>query len=220
MKLAWDTTGERLYETGLDRGVLYPQNADGLYSKGIAWNGLTSVEESPSGAEPSPIYANNKKYLNLLSSEEYASTIEAFTYPDEFEECDGSKEIATGVYIGQQNRKVFGLSYRTLIGNDTEGNEHGYKINLVYGCLAAPSEKGHTSINNSPEAITFSWEVSTTPVEVTGFKPTAILTINSTKVDSTKLKSLEDILYGTDDVEAKLPSPDEIIALIGPNAAG
>ena len=172
-KLVWDKTGERLYETGVDHGVLYPIQAGGLYNKGVAWNGLTAVTESPSGAEASPIYADNIKYLNLMSAEEFGATIEAYTYPDEFAECDGSAEIATGVTIGQQARKVFGLSYRTVIGNDVDSNDYGYKLHLIYGALAAPSEKGYTTINDSPEAITFSWEVSTTPVNVTGFKPTA-----------------------------------------------
>lgn len=223
-KLVWDKTGERLYETGVDHGVLYPIQAGGLYNKGVAWNGLTAVTESPSGAEASPIYADNIKYLNLMSAEEFGATIEAYTYPDEFAECDGSAEIATGVTIGQQARKVFGLSYRTVIGNDVDRNDHGYKLHLIYGALAAPSEKGYTTINDSPEAITFSWEVSTTPVNVTGFKPTAYVIIDSTKVDAGKLKALEEILYGKDPtgpetedgVDPRLPLPDEIITLMTP----
>lgn len=223
-KLVWDKTGERLYETGVDHGVLYPIQAGGLYNKGVAWNGLTAVTESPSGAEASPIYADNIKYLNLMSAEEFGATIEAYTYPDEFAECDGSAEIATGVTIGQQARKVFGLSYRTVIGNDVDSNDHGYKLHLIYGTLAAPSEKGYTTINDSPEAITFSWEVSTTPVNVIGFKPTSCVIIDSTKVDAGKLKTLEEILYGkdpttpegNDGVEPRLPLPDEIITLMTP----
>lgn len=223
-KLVWDKTGERLYETGVDHGVLYPIQAGGLYNKGVAWNGLTAVTESPSGAEASPIYADNIKYLNLMSAEEFGATIEAYTYPDEFAECDGSAEIATGVTIGQQARKVFGLSYRTVIGNDVDSNDYGYKLHLIYGALAAPSEKGYTTINDSPEAITFSWEVSTTPVNVTGFKLTACVIIDSTKVDADKLRALEEILYGKDPtgpetedgVDPRLPLPDEIITLMTP----
>ena len=221
-KLVWDQTGERLYETGVEQGVLYPQGAAGVYPAGFAWNGLVGVTESPSGAEASPIYADNIKYLNLISAEEFGATIEAYTYPDEFAQCDGSAEIATGVTIGQQSRKVFGLSYKTKLGNDTEGNDYGYKIHLIYGALAAPSEKGYTTINDSPEAITLSWEVTTTPVSVPGFKPTASLTIDSTKVEAAKLSALEDILYGKDAigdgstaVVARLPLPAEIITLVG-----
>ena len=179
MKLVWDETGKRFYETGVDHGVLYPMGDDGKYGKGVAWNGLISVSESPSGAEATPLYADNIKYLNLMSAEEFAATIEAYTYPDEFAACDGSAEVATGIMIGQQSRKTFGLAYRTVIGNDVQGNDLGYKIHLIYGCLAAPSEKGYQTINDSPEAITFSWEVSTTPVEVPNFKPTATLIIDS-----------------------------------------
>lgn len=214
-KLVWDQTGERLYENGVEQGVLYQQGTDGTYPKGVAWNGLTGVTESPSGAEATPIYADNKKYANMVSAEEFGATIEAYTYPDEFAECDGSAEIAAGVTIGQQNRKVFGLSYKTKIGNDTEGNDHGYKLHVVYGAQAAPSEKGYSTINDSPEAITFSWEVTTTPVNVSGFKPTASLTIDSTKVDATKLAALEAILYGATETEARLPLPDEIVTLMG-----
>lgn len=212
-KLVWDQTGERLYETGVKMGVLYVQEA-GAYPKGVVWNGLTAVTESPSGAEATPLYADDIKYLNLMSNEEFGATIEAYTYPDEFAACDGSAELETGVYIGQQDRKTFGMSYRTVIGNDTNSNNHGYKLHLIYGALAAPSEKAYATINDSPEAITFSWEVTTTPVNVTGHKPTASITIDSTKVDGTKLAALEEILYGSDDVEARLPLPDEIKTLM------
>lgn len=217
-KLVWDKTGERYYETGVSKGVLYPIQSDGKYSKGVAWNGLSAVTESPSGAEANPIYADDMKYLNLLSTEEFSATIEAYTYPDEFGECDGSASIATGVVIGQQKRKIFGLCYRTVLGNDVESNDYGYKLHLIYGCQAAPSEKAYATINDSPEAITFSWEVTTTPVEVTGFKPTACVTIDSTKVEEGKLAALEDILYGKDGAEpsanARLPLPDEIASLM------
>ena len=219
-KIVWDKTGERFYETGVKNGVLYIPTS-GVYSKGVAWNGLTAVTESPSGAEATPLYADDIKYLNLMSNEEFGATIEAYTYPDEFAECDGSASIATGVTIGQQTRKTFGLSYRTALGNDTVGNDYGYKLHLIYGALAAPSEKGYATINDSPEAITFSWEVTTTPVSVTGFKPTASITIDSTKADPTKLAALEKILYGSDDepaTEPRLPLPDEIASLM--EAAG
>ena len=219
-KIVWDNTGERLYETGVRNGVLYPIQTDGTYSKGVAWNGLISVTESPSGAEATPLYADDIKYLNLISAEEYGSTIEAYTYPDEFAECDGSASIATGVNIGQQPRKTFGMCYRTVVGNDVENDNYGYKLHLVYGALAAPSEKAFSTINDSPEAITFSWEVSTTPVNVTGFKPTASLTIDSTKVDAAKLASLEVILYGSESKDARLPLPDEIATLMSDEAAG
>ena len=213
-KLTWDNIGERLFETGVKQGVLYPIQSDGKYTKGVAWNGLTAVTESPSGAEATPLYADDIKYLNLLSNEEFGATIEAYTYPDEFAECDGSAELATGVMIGQQKRKVFGLCYRTTIGNDVDGNDHGYKLHLIYGCLAAPSEKAYSTINDSPEAITFSWEVTTTPVNVEGFKPTSQITIDSTKADPTKLAALEAVLYGAEAAEAKLPLPDEVAALM------
>ena len=212
-KIVWDETGKRLYETGVKQGVLYPIQASGLYNKGVAWNGLTAVTESPSGAEASPQYADDIKYLNLVSAEEFGATIEAFTYPDEFAVCDGSVEIEPGVSVGQQSRKLFGMSYRTALGNDVEGTDHGYKLHLIYGALAAPSEKAYATINDSPEAITFSWEVTTTPVSVNGFKPTASLTIDSTKVDSAKLSALENILYGSDVVDARLPFPDEVATL-------
>ena len=213
-KLTWDNIGERLFETGVKQGVLYPIQSDGKYTKGVAWNGLTAVTESPSGAEATPLYADDIKYLNLLSNEEFGATIEAYTYPDEFAECDGSAELATGVMIGQQKRKVFGLCYRTTIGNDVDGNDHGYKLHLIYGCLAAPSEKSYSTINDSPEAITFSWEVTTTPVNVEGFKPTSQITIDSTKADPTKLAALEAVLYGAEAAEAKLPLPDEVATLM------
>ena len=213
-KLTWDNIGERLFETGVKQGVLYPIQSDGKYTKGVAWNGLTAVTESPSGAEATPLYADDIKYLNLLSNEEFGATIEAYTYPDEFAECDGSAELVTGVMIGQQKRKVFGLCYRTTIGNDVDGNDHGYKLHLIYGCLAAPSEKAYSTINDSPEAITFSWEVTTTPVNVEGFKPTSQITIDSTKADPTKLAALEAVLYGGEATEAKLPLPDEVATLM------
>lgn len=218
-KLKWDQIGERLYETGVDKVVLFPMESTGQYGTGVAWNGISAVNESPSGAEPTALYANNGKYLSLISNEDFAATIEAFTYPDEFEECDGSKEIAPGVVIGQQKRKVFGLAYRTLLGNDVDGNDHGYKLHLVYGCLAAPSENNHSTVNDSPEAGTMSWSVSTTPVEVADAKPTATVTIDSTKADKTKLKKLEDMLYGTEQAESKLPLPAEVITLMKDAAA-
>ena len=212
-KLIWDQTGERFYETGVKYGVLYVQEGT-AYPKGVAWNGLTAVTESPSGAEASPLYADDTKYLNLVSAEEFGGTIEAYTYPDEFKVCNGESELVAGVSLGQQSRKTFGFCYRTTYGNDTDGNEHGYKLHLVYGALAAPSEKAYATINDSPEAITFSWEFSTTPVNVTGHKPTASITIDSTKADATKLKALEEILYGSDEDEARLPLPDEIATLM------
>lgn len=219
-RLVWDQNGQKTYETGVNQGVLYVRGEDGKYTKGVAWNGLTAVTESPSGAEASPIYADNIKYLNLMSAEEFGATIEAYTYPEEFGECDGSAEIAKGVLIGQQTRKTFGLSYKTLLGNDVDGNEYGYKLHFIYGALAAPSEKAYATVNDSPEAITFSWEITTTPVAVTGFKPTATLVIDSTKADTAKLKALEDMIYGSESEEAALPMPDEIIALMGEAAAG
>ena len=214
MKAIWDKIGERLYETGCDRGMLYPFQSDATYKKGVVWNGLSAVTENPSGAEASPIYADNIKYANLVSAEEFGATIEAYMYPDEFAECDGSVALKPGIYAGQQSRKTFGLSYRTLIGNDTDLNDHGYKLHLVYGCLAAPSEKAYATINDSPEAITFSWELSTTPVEVTGHKPTASLTIDSTKTTPEKMKAIEDILYGTESQEPRLPLPSEIAEVL------
>ena len=212
-KIVWDQTGERLYETGVNHGVLYIPTS-GAYNKGVAWNGLTAITESPSGAEATALYADDIKYLNLMSAEEFSCTIEAYTYPDEFAECDGSASLVNGVSIGQQPRKTFGLCYRTTIGNDTDSNAHGYKLHMIYGCLAAPSEKAYATINDSPEAITFSWEVSTTPVNVTGHKPTALLTIDSTKADPSKLAALEKILYGDTEVEPRLPLPDEVAELM------
>ena len=219
-KLVWDKTGDRLYETGVKNGVLYIPTA-GVYSKGVAWNGLTAVTESPSGAEATALYADDIKYLSLMSTEEFGATIEAYTYPDEFAACDGSAELADGVMIGQQKRSTFGLCYKTTIGNDTDGNDHGYKLHIIYGAQAAPSEKAYATINDSPEAITFSWEITTTPVNVTGAKPTASLVIDSTKADPSKLAALEDILYGKDGEpgnEPRLPLPDEIKTLM--TAAG
>lgn len=213
-KLVWDAIGERLYETGVKNGVLYVQEA-GAYPKGVAWNGLTAVTESPSGAEATPLYADDIKYLNLMSTEEFGATVEAYMYPDEFAACDGSAALAQGVYIGQQPRKTFGLCYRTVLGNDTENNNYGYKLHIIYGALAAPSEKSYATINDSPEAITFSWELTTTPVNVKDHKPTASLTIDSTKVDEGKLAELEAILYGSENQEARLPLPDEIVELMG-----
>ena len=196
-KLVWDDTGKHLFETGVQKGVLYPQDK-GTYPKGVVWNGLSSVTESPSGAESNPIYADDIKYLNLVSAEEFGATIEAYTYPDEFAKCDGSAEISPGILIGQQERQKFGLCYRTVLGNDTEGNAYGYKLHIIYNATASPSEKQYQTINDSPEAITFSWELSTTPTNVDGHKPTASLVIDSTKVDEEKLKKLEDKLYGTE----------------------
>lgn len=216
MELKWDKVGERLFETGVDRGVLYTPN-NGVYDSGVAWNGLVSVSEAPSGAEATAQYADNIKYLNLVSAEEFGATIEAFTYPAEWGQHDGSATASVGVYVGQQARKPFGLSYRTRLGNDVDGTDFGYKLHLVYGALAAPSEKAYTTINDSPEAITFSWEITTTPVPVEGFKPTAILTIDSTKVTPAALKNLEDALYGTANTAARLPLPDEVLAMFTGN---
>ena len=213
-KIVWDAVGEHTFETGVRNGVLYLKDAQGAYNTGVAWNGLTSVSESPEGAEATDLYADDIKYLTLMSAENFKATIEAYTYPDEFEECDGSATIANGVVIGQQARKPFGLCYRTAIGNDTDGNEHGYKLHIVYGCQASPSEKQYSTINDSPEAITFSWEVNTTPVNVTGKKPTATLIIDSTKADKAKLTALEAILYGSESTEPRLPLPDEIATLM------
>ena len=218
-KIVWDKEGTRTYETGVKQGVLYPMASGGAYGTGVAWNGLTAVTESPSGAEASAIYADDIKYLNLMSNEDFGATIEAYTYPEEFAACDGSAEIAPGVTVGQQKRSKFGLSYKTTLGNDVDGNEYGYKIHIIYGALAAPSEKSYATINDSPEAITFSWEVSTTPVNVEGLKPTANIIIDSTKFvtgeDKAKLKALEDLLYGTEEGEPTLPLPDKIIEIMG-----
>lgn len=221
-KIVWDQIGKRTYETGVDHGVLYPIAVNGDYPLGVAWNGLTAVTESPTGAESTGQYADNIKYLNMLSAEEFGATVEAFTYPDEFGECDGSATLVKGVKIGQQNRKMFGLAYRTILGNDVAGADYGYKLHLVYGAQAAPSEKGYGTVNDSPEAITFSWELTTTPVPVTNHKPTASLIIDSTQVDPTKLAALEEILYGkngtgdpeTGGVAPRLPLPDEVATLL------
>ena len=217
-KIKWDQTGERLYETGVSKGVLYPY-ANNTYAKGVAWNGLINVSESPEGAEATPLYADNIKYLNLMSAEEFKATIEAYTYPDEFAACNGEASLEEGVSIGQQKRSQFGLSYQTKIGNDVD-SDLGYKIHLVYGALAAPSEKAYATVNDSPEAITFSWEISTTPVEVTGFKPTASLVIDSTKVEAGKLAALEKVLYGDTETEARLPLPDEVLSIINTAIGG
>lgn len=216
-KLVWDATGERFYETGVKNGVLYVYDA-GKYGNGVAWNGLTAVTESPSGAEATPLYADDIKYLELISNEDFGGTIEAYTYPDEFKACNGEAELTAGVSIGQQARKSFGFCYRTVIGNDTDNNEHGYKLHLVYGAKASTSEKAYATINDSPEAITFSWEFTTTPVAVEGYKPTSIVTIDSTKVEAEKLAALEAKLYGDESNEPTLPLPAEIITLLG--AAG
>ena len=213
-KLIWDQTGERYYETGVEQCALYLQGTGGTYTKGVVWNGITAINEKPSGAESSPLYADNIKYLNLRSVEEFGATVEAYTYPDEFAKCDGSAEIATGVMIGQQARASFGLAYKTKLGNDTDGVDHGYKLHLIYGASAAPTEKAFASVNDSPDAATFSWELTTTPVSVAGFKPTASVEIDSTKVDATKLAALEAILIGAAETEARLPLPDEVATLM------
>lgn len=217
MRLEWDNAGERQFETGVSKTVLYLQASDGTYPTGVAWNGIIGITESPSGAEATALWADNSKYGNLMSAEEFAATIEAYMYPDEFGVCNGEASLngIKGVTIGQQRRQPFGLSYQTLIGNDVEGSDYGYKIHLIYGCMAAPSERAHQTVNDSPEAETMSWEVSTTPVNVTGAKPTAHLTINSTTVDAVALKAIEDVLYGTADKEASLPLPDAIATLMG-----
>ena len=212
-KLTWDQIGERLYETGVKKGVLYPQ-VDGAYPKGVAWNGLSAVTESPSGAEATPVYADDIKYLNLLSVEEFGATVEAYTYPPEFEACQGNVELGDGITIGQQAHQAFGMCYQTTVGNDTQGNGYGYKLHLIYGAIAAPSERNYQTINDSPEPLTMSWELTTTPVAVAGKEPTASLTIDSTKAKPAALKALEDALYGTDSAEAYLPLPDEIIEMI------
>lgn len=217
-KIVWDQTGERLYETGVKNGVLYPQ-VSGAYPKGVAWNGLTAVTESPSGAEATPMYADDIKYLNLMSVEEFGGTIEAYMYPDEFAACNGEADLAEGVTIGQQARQAFGFCYRTVLGNDSEGDAHGYKLHLIYGALAAPSEKAYASINDTPEPITMSWEFTTTPVAVKDAKPTACITIDSTKCNAEKLAALEAILYGGDDAEPRMPLPDEIKTLMAGDAA-
>lgn len=211
--LTWDQVGERLYETGVDHGVLYLPDVSGVYNLGVAWNGLTTVTESPSGAEPSAQFADNIKYLNLVSAEEFGATIEAFTYPEEFAQCDGTALPSPGVALGQQGRKTFGLSFRTRVGNDVEGTDFGYKLHLVYGCQASPSEKAYATINDSPEAIAFSWDITTTPVPVTGYKPTSLIVVDSTVVDAADLTALENLLYGAAATEPALPTPDAVIAL-------
>ena len=214
-RLVWDAVGERLFETGVKQCVLYPiDKISGTYNKGVAWNGITSVSESPSGAEATDLYADDAKYLSLLSAETFGCTVEAYTYPEEFEACDGTAQLTPGVTIGQQARSVFGLCYRTTVGNDVDGNDHGYKLHMIYGCKATPSEKSYSSINDSPEAITFSWTVNTTPVSVEGFKPTASLVIDSTKVDKSKLSKLEDVLYGSESTDPRLPLPNEIVTIL------
>ena len=216
--LTWDATGDRLYETGVDRGVLYPITTGSTYGTGVAWNGLTAVTESPSGAEATALYADNIKYLNLYSAEEFGCTIECYTYPDEFKQCNGEAELAQGVSVGQQDRKMFGFSYRSLIGNDTEGQSHGYKLHLLYGCMASPSERGYATVNDSPEAITFSYEVTTTPVNVAGMKPTACITIDSTTADPECLTALETKLYGDSSAGTPtLPLPDEVKIIMTPS---
>lgn len=217
-RLEWDKTGEKTYETGVKNAVLYLQK-DGKYPKGVAWNGITGITESPSGAETTALYADDVKYLNMLSAEEFGATVTAYTYPDEWADCNGEAEIATGVMIGQQTHKAFGLCFRTTKGNDTNGNDHGYKLHIIYNATAAPSERSYETINDSPDAIEFSWEISTTPVNVTRFKPTANITIDSTKCDAAKLKALEDILYGSESEDARLPLPDEIVQIIGSSSA-
>lgn len=216
--ITWDATGERLFETGVDHGVLYPISSSGTYNNGVAWNGLSAITESPSGAEATAVWADNIKYVNLLSAEEFGATVEAYTYPDEFAICDGTAELVDGVIVGQQARKVFGLCYRTKIGNDVDGNDHGYKLHIIYGAQASPSEKAYSTINDSPEAISFSWELTTTPVNVTGMNATSYLVIDSTKCDSEKLTALEKILYGSaePDTAPRLPLPDEIKTLMTP----
>lgn len=212
-KLVWDKTGERFYETGVRNGVLYIQNEVGAYVNGVAWNGLTAVTESPSGAESTPLFADDTKYLEMRAAEDFGATIEAYTYPEEFEACDGSAALADGIKIGQQDRIPFGLCYRTVLGNDVKQNTYGYKLHLIYGATASPSEKAYSTINDSPEAITFSWEISTTPIEVDGFKPTATVVIDSTKVSSDFLNALEAKLYGSEEEGPCLPTPNEIKAL-------
>lgn len=225
--IVWDKTGERIYESGVDHGVLYPQDSTGVYNNGVAWNGLIGVTESPSGAESNPQYADNIKYLDLMSAEEFGGTIEAYTYPDAFEECDGTAEVAPGVTIGQQNRKAFGMSYRTKVGNDIAGQDYGYKIHMIWGAKASPSEKNYQTVNESPEATTFSWEITTTPVVLTAinpktnkvYNPTASLVVNSTKANADKIKALEKILYGDAETEPHLPTPDEVIAMFAATTA-
>ena len=213
-KIIWDEAGDRLYETGVEQVALYPMGSTGTYEKGVPWNGVTAITESPSGAEATPLYADNIKYLELRSVEEFGASIEAYTYPDEFAACDGSAELIKGVKLGQQPRKAFGLAYKTKVGNDTEGEEHGYKLHIIYGAKAAPSEKAYATINDSPEAITFSWEITTTPVAVDGHKPTAHIELDSTKCTAAQMAAVEALLYGSESEEAKLPTPAEILAAV------
>lgn len=219
-QIKWDESGEHIFETGIDHGVVYPVDSNGQYSKGYAWNGISAVTESPSGAEPTAIWADNIKYLNLYSGEEFGATLEAYTYPDAFAECDGSAEIAQGVYAGQQSRKAFGLCYRTRVGNELQGDQLGYKYHLIYGAKASPSERNYNTVNDSPEAQAMSWEISTTPINLTGFKPTSLITIDSRKTDAAKLATLEQILFGTpagdgtQAVDARLPLPDEVMSIL------
>ena len=213
-KLVWDQSGQKFFETGVSNGVLYVSDGQGGYLNGVAWNGLTSVAENPSGAESNPVYADNIKYLNIISAEEFGATIEAYTYPDEFMECDGSAQVVAGVNIGQQARKSFGISYRTRVGNDVAGDNLGYKIHVIYNCQAAPSGKTYSTVNESPEAITFSWEVTTTPVPVEGFRPTATVVFDSTKLDAEKMAAVENALYGGASSEPGLPSIEELLALV------
>ena len=213
-RLIWDEVGQRFFETGVKNGVLYVQDNDGSYKNGVVWNGLTAVTESPSGAEETPLYADDVKYLTLRSAEEFGATVEAYTYPEEFEQCDGSASIADGVTIGQQARRAFGLCYRTSVGNDIQGQNFSYKLHLIYGCTVAPSEKSYSTINDNPEAITFSWELSTVPVPVEGFNPTASLVIDASKVDEGKMQQLEDALFGAESNEAKLLLPNEIMEML------
>ena len=212
--IKWDSTGERFFEMGVKKGVLYPIDSEGKYTKGVAWNGLTSVAETPDGAEATDLYADDIKYASFRSAEKFGGTVEAYMFPDEWYECDGSAELAPGVYLGQQTRKKFGMSYVTQIGNDVQGDGFGYKLHLVYGATASPSERTYESINDSPDAITFSWDFETTPVDVAGHKPTSLITINSLKADPAKLKALETILYGAESQEPRLPMPDEVYTLM------
>lgn len=218
--LEWDKTGEHYYETGIEMGVLYPQNSLGAYPKGVAWNGLTSVTESPSGAEPTPIYADNIKYLNLYSVEEFGATVECYTYPDEFKACCGEAELVGGATLSQQRRTAFGMCYRTILGNDTESNDHAYKLHIIYGAMASPSDKAYNTVNDSPDVNPFSYTLTTTPVKVAGFKPTALVVIDSKTADADRLEALENILYGTEGTPARLPLPDEIKTILTPVVPG
>lgn len=213
-KMKWDQVGEKLYETGVEQCALFRQTSSGAYGTGVAWSGITGISDSPSGAEPSPIYADNRKYLELMSAEEYGATITAYMSPEEFDECDGTKEIADGVMIAQQDRIPFGLVYKTIIGNDTKKNKYGYKLHIIYGALAKTSSKDYKTVNNDPDVMELSWEVSTTPVDVEGMNPTSKLVIDSTKADPVKLAELEKIIYGSADSEPRLPLPDEIAVLM------